>query len=164
MATYADITSSLSGLSGGAQSPAEDKAGGPHPHNEQATSNDQALGAAAPAPAAAPVGQERRRSPRFECQGTAAIFAAGGDVSFTGALTNISLHGCYVETTLTLPLDTDVILAIDSLGFRIRAHARVRATYPSTGMGLCFSEMDAEQRAQLGLLVKALWSRKPSPS
>jgi len=81
-----------------------------------------------------------------------------------GEVTNISLHGCYVKTTAALALDAEVSLAVESLGFRIRTQAKVRATYSSTGMGLCFGEMDAEQHAQVGLLLKALWARRTSPS
>jgi hypothetical protein len=79
-----------------------------------------------------------------------------------GTLTNISLHGCYVQIPTTFPLDTDVPIVIDSLGFRISIQARVRAIHPSTGMGLCFTEMGPEQQAQLGALMKALWAAKHS--
>ena len=113
--------------------------------------------------AALPATQERRRSPRFECPGTVDLSIGGGRVTVAGVLTNISLHGCYVQTSTTFPLDTIVSLAIDSLGFRIANEAKVRAIYPSTGMGLCFSEMDAQQHAQLELLLKALWAAKHPP-
>ena len=118
---------------------------------------------AATAAAALPAMQERRRSPRFDCPGSVEISTSGSDVAVSGILTNISLHGCYVQTSTTFPLDTSVSLAIDSLGFRIGIEAKVRVIYPSTGMGLCFSEMDPQQHAQLGLLLKALWAVKHPP-
>jgi hypothetical protein len=152
------ITDGSPGLPGGNhQLLAED---GPTPaHPMDGSAIDSALPSGA-ASAAHPAMQERRRSPRFDCPGSVEICISGGDLPLSGMLTNISLHGCFVKTPTTLPLDTSVSLAIDSLGFRIATQAKVRAIYPSTGMGLCFSEIDPEQHAQLELLLKALWAPK----
>jgi len=158
----ANITnSSLPSLpSGNHQLPSEDgatPARSPAPTID-APAIDNALPSSATAavPAAPPAIEERRRSPRFECPGSVEISFAGSDVPVPGTLTNISPHGCYVKTHATLPLDTVVSLTIDSLGFRVRLQAQVRAAYPSGGMGLCFSVMDPAQHAQLELLLKAL--------
>jgi len=164
MAMDVDTTSGLLRLPDRIEPPAEAKIAAPYSLDRQGASNSQPLPAAVPATATIPVIEERRRSPRIECRGTAEISTATNTAPVIGEITNISLHGCYVKTTTVLALDTDVSLAVESLGISIRTQAKVRATYPSTGMGLCFGEMDAEQQAQVGLMLKALWARRTSLS
>ena len=64
-----------------------------------------------------------------------------------GTLTDISLHGCYVEMNATFPVDTKVDLVLKSFGIRIHTPGRVRATYPSLGMGICFAEIEPVRTA-----------------
>jgi hypothetical protein len=110
--------------------------------------------AAATLPGALPTLQERRRSPRFQCSGSIELHIPGSDVRVWGTLTDISLHGCYVEMPTTFPVDTEVSLNIESLGVRVSTRAKVRATYPSLGMGMCFCPLEPAQQAQLGQLLK----------
>jgi PilZ domain len=109
-------------------------------------------------PASAPPAfvKERRRSQRYQCSGSVELQNAPSDVHVRGKLTDVSLHGCYVETPTTFPQDTAVALTIESLGIQVRAQATVRVSYPSVGMGICFSKMEAGQQAQLEQLLKAL--------
>jgi hypothetical protein len=77
-----------------------------------------------------------------------------------GTLKDISLHGCYIEMAATFPVNTRVSLLLDSAGVKVSAPAMVRASYPSLGMGLCFSGMDASQQLQLHRLLSALAKEK----
>ena len=52
--------------------------------------------------------QQRRQSPRFRCSGSVEFRTEGSDVPMWGTLTDISLHGCYVEMNTTFPVDTKV--------------------------------------------------------
>lgn len=107
--------------------------------------------------AAPPLGaKERRRSKRFQCSGTAQVQADGSDVQLTGNLTDISLHGCYVEMPTTFPVDTQLTLNIDAQGVRFRTRASVRVTYPFLGMGICFSETEPGQQQQLTQLLRTI--------
>ena len=73
-----------------------------------------------------------------------------------GKLTDISLHGCYVEMTNTYPVDTRVELVMKSCGLRIQAAGDVRASYPGLGMGICLTRIDPLQKLQLIQLLSKL--------
>ena len=105
--------------------------------------------AASPAavPSRAPAQKERRRSPRYKCSGSAEITQLGGDVRMWGTLTDISLHGCYVEMSTTFPVDTRIHLVLEALNFRFRASGIVRISYPFLGMGVLLTELEPDQRA-----------------
>ena len=73
-----------------------------------------------------------------------------------GTLTDISLHGCYLQMTTTFPVGTKVDLVLNSLDFKIKTLGTIRATYPSLGMGISFSEMQSEQVERLQQLLVSL--------
>ena len=124
--------------------------------------------AVAPAsiPAAAPgnlpaeneafAGPERRASPRYKCEGGAEMREPECDVRTWAAFKDISLHGCYVEANATYPVGTVLELKLDANGFQVKAKGVVRANYPFLGMGIAFTEMTPENRAQLKELVCAM--------
>jgi PilZ domain len=118
-------------------------------------------GAAGRAPAAtdAPAFKERRRSPRLRCSGSVEFRAEGSDVRMWGTLTDVSLHGCYVEMNTTFPVNTKVDLVLKSFGIRIQTPGTVRATYPFLGMGICFADIEPGQQLQLKQLLAALAGR-----
>ncbi len=89
--------------------------------------------------------------------------AEGNDARMWGTLTDVSLHGCYVEMNTTFPVDTRVDLVMKSFGIRIQASGTVRAAYPFLGMGICFAELDATEKVQLKQLLAALAGRSTVP-
>jgi len=109
-----------------------------------------------PAPHSSPAQKERRRSPRFLCSGSVEFQTEDTDIRMWGTLTDISLHGCYVEMSTTFPVDTKVSLVLESLGVRVQAQAAVRLSYPFLGMGMCFTEIEPGQQLQLEHLLSAL--------
>lgn len=117
---------------------------------------------------ATPIGavfvKERRRSPRFQCSGSVELQPQDGGAHMWGALTDISLHGCYVEMPTSLPTDTLVSLNIEVLGVRFSTQAKVRVSYPSLGMGMCFTEVASEQQEQLGRLLRAVAGQRAALS
>lgn len=121
-----------------------------------------------PGPGAAAAGQlysgkERRRTPRFRCAGSAEFKAEGSDVRMWGTLTDVSLHGCYVEMSTTFPVGTKVDLVLDALGIRVCAKGTVRVSYPFLGMGLCLSDLEPGQQAQLEQLLNAVVGQSSVP-
>ena len=104
----------------------------------------------------APIPSEKRRSPRFRCTGSVALTPDATETRMWGTLTDISLRGCYVEMSSTLPVDTKVELVMDASGFRIRAKGIVRISYPGLGMGILITELDPAQRQSLDELLAAL--------
>jgi hypothetical protein len=80
----------------------------------------------------------------------------GSDVRMWGTLIDISLHGCYIETSNTHAIDTRAHLVLKSSGYRIDTSGVVRASYPALGMGICFTEIEPAQQLQLRQLVEML--------
>ena len=119
---------------------------------------------AVPAVAASPGFKERRRSPRLQCSGSAEFRPEGSDVRMWGTLTDVSLHGCYVEMNNTFPVGTRVSLTIEALGVRVRVQATVRVSYPFLGMGMCFSEIEPGQQLQLEQLIATLAGQDTLPN
>src|SRR5260370_31076297 len=113
------------------------------------------------APAAAKSGgwKERRQSPRLRCSGSAEFRTEASDVRIWGTVTDVSLHGCYVEMNTTFPIGTKVDLVLKSFGIRIEAPGTVRASYPFLGMGICFAEIEPVQQLHLKDLLGALAGR-----
>jgi len=103
--------------------------------------------------------KDRRQSPRLRCSGSVEFRAQGSDVRMWGTLTDVSLHGCYVEMNCTFPVETKVDLVLKSFGIRIHTAGTVRATYPSVGMGICFADIDLLEQLQLRQLLAALSGR-----
>ncbi len=103
--------------------------------------------------------KDRRQSPRLRCSGSVEFRVEGSDVRMWGTLTDISLHGCYVEMNATFPVDTKVDLVLKSFGIRIQTRGRVRATYPSLGMGILLVDIEPLEQLQLKQLLAALSGR-----
>lgn len=105
---------------------------------------------------------ERRASPRIRCSGSVEFRVGGTGVPIWGTLTDISLHGCYVEMNNTCPIDTKVILVLKSFGIRIEVEGVVRTSYPSLGMGIYFSKINPDEQHHLTQLIDALAGHRGS--
>ena len=116
-------------------------------------------GGEAPAAANSLAWKEKRQSPRLRCSGSAEFRTEASDVRIWGTVTDISLHGCYVEMNTTFPVGTKVDLVLKSFGIRIETPGTVRASYPFLGMGICFAEIKPVQQLHLNDLLTALAGR-----
>lgn len=98
-------------------------------------------------------GAEKRRSPRYKCEGSAEICEDGCDVRTWATFTDVSLHGCYVEAQATYPVGTILHMKLEANGLRVEAKGNVRVSYPYLGMGIAFAEMSEEDRGRLKELL-----------
>jgi PilZ domain len=98
-------------------------------------------------------GPEKRRSPRFKCEGSIEMREPGHDVRTWATFKDISLHGCYVEASATYPVGTVLDLKLEANGFQVRAKGTVRVCYPFLGMGIALIEMAEADRASLKQLL-----------
>ena len=112
-----------------------------------------------PATATTPYGKERRLSARLRCSGSAELRAWGSNVHMWGTLTDISLHGCYVEMNNTFPVNTKVDLVLKSCGVPIEVSGSVRTSYPALGMGIGFIDTKPEQQSHINQLLASLGSQ-----
>ncbi|HEY4905361.1 MAG TPA: PilZ domain-containing protein [Candidatus Sulfotelmatobacter sp.] len=114
------------------------------------------VAATTPASGSKPSGADKRRSPRYRCDGSAEIREEGSDVRTWAACTDISLHGCYVEASTVYPVDTVLLIKIDAQNLRIQATGSVRVTYPHLGMGVAFMHMAEQDRARLKEMLRSI--------
>src|SRR5882672_12294888 len=110
--------------------------------------------AAAPArsvgsPGHVSTGLEKRRSPRYKCEGSAELRQEASDVRTWATFTDVSMHGCYVEAASTYPVGTVVHVKLEANTFQVQATGKVRVTYPSLGMGIAFTDVSEIDRARL---------------
>jgi hypothetical protein len=101
-------------------------------------------------------GAEKRRSPRYKCEGSAEMRQEGVDLRTWATFTDISLHGCYVEATATYPVETLLDMKLEANGFKVHAKGSVRVSYPYLGMGIAFTEISEEDRSRLRELLRSI--------
>lgn len=94
-------------------------------------------------------GAEKRRSPRYKCEGSAEMCEAGHDVRTWATFSDVSLHGCYVEAQATYPAGTSLHMKLEVNGVRLEAKGNVRVSYPYLGMGIAFVDMSEEAQSRL---------------
>ncbi|MGA7398934.1 MAG: PilZ domain-containing protein [Candidatus Sulfotelmatobacter sp.] len=99
---------------------------------------------------------ERRRSPRYRCQGSAHLRDVRTGVATWATFTDISLHGCYVEAMSTFRVGAPLALTIEVNGYRVESKGEVRIVYPNLGMGICFTTMSDPDRERLRELLRSL--------
>lgn len=99
---------------------------------------------------------ERRRSIRYQCQGSAQLRDINGGPATWARFTDISQHGCYVEAAATYPVGSMLALTMEVNSFRVEARGEVRVTYPNLGMGIFFTTMADEERERLHELIRSL--------
>jgi hypothetical protein len=100
--------------------------------------------------------QERRRSTRYKCEGSAQFRVDGSDVHTWGTFTDLSLEGCYVEMMATYPVGSVVDLLLELNGIRAHVKGEVRVSYPCLGMGIAFREVSQTEQARLVEMVRSL--------
>jgi CheY-like chemotaxis protein len=71
-------------------------------------------------------------------------------------LTDLSLGGCYVETTAPFPERALVDFCLKTKELEVHTEGMVRVMHPAHGMGVEFPSRTSEQRAQVGELINFL--------
>jgi PilZ domain len=99
---------------------------------------------------------EKRRSPRYRCQGSAQLREVSTGIATWATFSDISMHGCYVEAAAGYPAGSTLTLSIEVNGFRVEAIGEVRVTYPGLGMGISFTQVSDEDRSRLRELVRSI--------
>lgn len=101
-------------------------------------------------------GTEKRRSPRYKCEGSAEIREDGRDVRTWATFTDVSLHGCYLEAQATYPPGTILHMKLEANGITVEAKGNVRVSYPYLGMGVAFEGMSEENQPRLRRLLASV--------
>lgn len=101
-------------------------------------------------------GAEKRRSPRYKCEGSAEMCEVSCEVRTWATFTDISLHGCYVEAQATYPVGSVLRLKLEANGQRVEVTGNVRVSYPYLGMGIAFVEMTEDNQSRLKNMLVSL--------
>jgi hypothetical protein len=113
-------------------------------------------GEAKPGESQAFAGPDKRRSPRYKCEGSAEMREEAHDVRTWASFKDVSLHGCYVEAMATYPVGTVLHLKLEANGFQVDAKGTVRVTYPLLGMGIALTEIADEDRERLKEMLRTM--------
>jgi hypothetical protein len=99
----------------------------------------------------------QRKHPRYSCDVGVQIRSEKTQSGNWGALADISLGGCYVNSFSPLPPDSTVILRVKSSDAEINISGKVVTCHPGVGMGIQFSRfITRDDEARLRGLVRAL--------
>lgn len=104
---------------------------------------------------ATPKPANRRRAPRCLCTGAVEIFQNESRWGWA-SVNEISRGGCYIETIQPLPVGTTAPLKITINDLSLEVTARVASNDPSTGMGMEFLAVPAEQQTILTEILRRL--------
>ncbi len=104
---------------------------------------------------------ERRRDPRYKCEGSAEFHTEGIDVRTRATVSDISRSGCYVELQATSHVNTSVDMLITVNGIGVRVKGIVRTSYPLLGMGIAFTEISKEAQVRLEELISSCSDTAP---
>lgn len=100
---------------------------------------------------------DRRRHPRYPCNGHAEVFIPHGALLFQGRILDLSLSGCFIETpALNLERGThvEVYFIAHQMQFRIAGHITV--LQGKRGAGVSFGNLSPRRACQLADLVREL--------
>jgi hypothetical protein len=103
-------------------------------------------------------------APRFPCTGAVEMLQKGSHCGW-GKVSDISRHGCYLETVHPLPVGAEVQLRLTIAGTLLEIGARVVWATPQVGMGMYFLIASAEENNELAQIleeVSATGSRSPA--
>lgn len=110
-----------------------------------------------------PVQDDRRTTPRFDCDRSVQYWKEDEKTPTWGTLENISLSGCFVTTRWPLPAQTRVRVVIYLYGLKISATGQVRASRADEGMGIMFTGLSRESRVRLKKAVQRLAQKGGEP-
>jgi hypothetical protein len=87
------------------------------------------------------VEQERRRSPRYPFVATAELVEQASDTRMSSRVSELGLHGCYLDMMNPFPQGTKVLVKIFTDGEFFEALATVMYSQNNMGMGVKFEDV-----------------------
>ena len=100
---------------------------------------------------------EKRRHPRYHCEGSAEVFLPQGGMLFRGRILDLSASGCFIETAMpNLERGTlvEVYFVTNQLQFRVQGNvAEVRHR---RGAGIAFVNVSPRRAGQIESLIAEL--------
>ncbi len=94
--------------------------------------------------------REQRRTPRYTFIASAELIEQKTDVRIATRVSELSLHGCYLDMMNPFPQDTFVLVKIFAGEDFFHARAKIIYVQPNLGCGLSFLEVETQPLAVLG--------------
>ncbi len=95
------------------------------------------------------MGAERRRTPRYTFIASAELIEETSEVRIATRVSELSLHGCYLDMMNPFPLGTLVLVKISAGDAYFEAKAKIVYAQPNMGAGVVFLETDAQYQPVL---------------
>ena len=102
-----------------------------------------------------PAHKNRRMHVRTKCRSTVEIQPESGSPVF-GTLTDISVGGCYLETSAVLPPGSKLKILISDKGSQLTAEGTVTRMDLGLGVAVQFKEQNREDRNQMNRMLNAV--------
>jgi diguanylate cyclase (GGDEF)-like protein/putative nucleotidyltransferase with HDIG domain len=98
-----------------------------------------------------PSRKDQRLHARMDCRLTIELYPQAGDGPVFGNLVDISLGGCYVETSVILAPGSGVklVFSMDDTDDALSAEGKVARIHPGSGVAVQFNEMSREAREKM---------------
>jgi len=101
-----------------------------------------------------PSRKNRRLYPRMKCRVTIEIQPDGEAAPLLGNLTDISLGGCYLETSAIVTTGTDLKLTFSIDDGKLHTQGTVIRSDPGSGIAVQFDEMNREDREKMHRILE----------
>jgi hypothetical protein len=92
---------------------------------------------------------EKRRTPRYIFIASAELFEERSEVRVATRVSELSLHGCYLDMMNPFLVDTIVLLKIFAGEAAFKCKAKVIYSQPNMGAGMAFIDVDPDSLAVL---------------
>ena len=99
---------------------------------------------------------EMRAHARYACTGSVEIAIEGRDTPLWCGLSDLSISGCYAETTAPLPLDTRVAARLKIFGTEVQTQGTVRTSHTGVGMGISFAQTSEEDQRRIYCILEII--------
>lgn len=93
--------------------------------------------------------EQRRRTPRYAFIASAELLEPQTDVRIATRVSELSIHGCYMDMLNPFPADTPVLVKISAGDAVFQSKARVIYAHPNFGAGVGFLSPDPQYLAIL---------------
>ena len=83
---------------------------------------------------------QRRKAPRYAFIATAELLDTNNEARIATRVSELSLHGCYLDMLNPLPENTMVLVKISAGAMVFESKARVVYVHPNLGVGVIFED------------------------
>jgi hypothetical protein len=104
-----------------------------------------------------PAAPERRKHPRYACEGHAEVFLPHGALLFRGRILDLSVSGCMIEAAgITLERGTHVEIYFTTRRLQFRVPGNIAVLYRGKGVGIAFYHVSRRMAGQIREVVSEL--------